>query len=84
MQEDALHVLVVVGVTMSMVVISVIMRMSMPVVCMAKGCEAYNVDEEAEDTDNQKFVQSLELMTLPQPLKGIEDDLYTDKSRLCY
>lgn len=50
---------------MSVAVITVIMRMSMPVVRMAKGCEAYDVDQETKDTNNKKLVQSLEFMSLP-------------------
>ena len=79
MQEDALHVLVVVGVAMAMIVVSVVV--AVPMVCMAKGCKTHNVDEEAQDTDNQKFIQSLQLVTFPQALESIEYDLQTDKSK---
>lgn len=83
MQKNALHVLVVVGVAMAMVVISMIVGMPMSMVCVSKGCEAYDVDEKAKDTDNQELVQPLQLMTFPQALKSIENDLYTDKPELC-
>lgn len=51
--------------TMAMVVVSMVMRVSMAVMCVAKGGEAHDVDEEAENTDNEEFVQSLQFMTLP-------------------
>ena len=51
-QEDALHVLVVVGVAVSVVVVSVIVRMAVTVVCVAERCETYDVHEEAEDADD--------------------------------
>jgi hypothetical protein len=82
-QEDALHVLVVVGVAVSVVVVSMIVRVAVTVVCVAESCKAYNVHEEAEDTNNQELVKSLEFVTLPQSLKGIEDDLHADKSWSC-
>jgi len=44
------------GVAVPMVVISVIMRMPVPMVCVAKGGKTYDIDEEAQNTDNQKFI----------------------------
>lgn len=80
MQEDALHVLVIVRVAVAVVVISVIVRMPVTMVCMTESCEAYNVYEEAQNTDNQKFIEPLEFVTFPKSFKGIKDDLYADKS----
>jgi hypothetical protein len=68
---------------MAMVVISMIVGMAVSVMCVSKGCEAYDVNEKAENTDNQELVQSLQFMTFPQALERIEDDLYTDKPKLC-
>lgn len=81
MQKDALHVLVVMGMSVAVVVISVLVRMSMAVVCVSEGCETHNVDEEAQNTDNQKFVQSLQLMAFPQAFESIEYYLHTDKPK---
>jgi hypothetical protein len=62
MEEDALHILVVVMmVAMRMVVISVAMPVIMPMamVCVSKSCEAYNIHQEAKHTDNQEFIEPL-------------------------
>lgn len=61
----------------SMIVISVIV--SVTVMGVTERSETYNVDQKAQNTDNQKFVQSLEFVALPQTFKCIEDDLYADK-----
>jgi len=53
-QEDTLHVLIVVRVTMTMVMVSVIV--SVTVMGVAESSETHDVDEEAQNTDNQKFV----------------------------
>jgi hypothetical protein len=46
MQEDTLHILVVMGVTVTMVMISVIVGMPVAMVGMSKCCEANDVHEE--------------------------------------
>jgi hypothetical protein len=78
-QEDALHVLVVVGMAVPVVVVAVIVRVSMSMMCVAKSSETHDVDEEAENTDDQEFVQSVQLVAFPQTLECVKDDLYTDK-----
>ena len=66
-------------VAVAVIMISVVVRMSMAVVCVPKGRKTHNVDKEAEYTDDQEFVQSLQLMTFPEAFESIEDDLNTDK-----
>jgi hypothetical protein len=39
-------------VAVSVVVVSVVVRVAVTVVGVAEGCEAYDVDEEAEDADD--------------------------------
>lgn len=48
--------------------------------CMAESGETHNVDEEAENTDDEEFVQSLQFMALPQAFGCIKDDFYADKA----
>lgn len=45
--------------SMGVVVISVLVRVSVTVVSMSKGSEADDIDQEAKNTDNEKFIQSL-------------------------
>jgi hypothetical protein len=62
-QKNTLHILVVMMVAMRVVMISVIMTMAM--VRMSEGCQAHNVDEEAQNTYYQQLVQAMQLMALP-------------------
>jgi hypothetical protein len=60
MQEYSLHILVVV-----MVVIVVSIAVTVPMVGVAKGCEADNIDQESKDADYQEFIETMYLMPLP-------------------
>jgi hypothetical protein len=59
-QEDPLHVFIVMGMTVSMAVIvafvSVIVRVPMAMMSMSKGCETDNIDEEAKNTDDEQLI----------------------------
>jgi hypothetical protein len=62
MEEDALHVLiVVVVVTVRMPVVSVVMVVRMPVAMMGmpKSGETDDVDQEAKDADDEKFIEPM-------------------------
>jgi len=63
----------------AVIVSFVSMVMSMAVVSVSKCCETHNVDEEAQDTDNQKLIETPKLVTFPKALKSVEDDLNTDE-----
>jgi hypothetical protein len=49
------------------------------VVGVSKRCQANHIDKEAEHADDQQFVQAVELRPFPEPLEGIEYDLYAHK-----
>ena len=53
--------------------------MSVTMMSMPKRGQSNNVDEESKDTDNEELVQSVELVTFPEPLKSVEDNFYTDQ-----
>ena len=52
--------------------------MPMAVVGMPKSCQAHNIYQEAQHANNEKLIESVQLMALPEPFKGIEYDLDTD------
>jgi len=83
MEKDPLHVFIVVRMPVSMIMTFVPVVVSMSVVSMAESSETDNVDEEAEYTNNQKFIEAVDFVAFPQALKGIKDDFYTDKSGQC-
>lgn len=59
------------------------MRVPVAVMGVTKSGKSHDVDEEAKDADDEKLVKAMQLMTFPQPLEGIEDDLHTHKPRRC-
>lgn len=79
MQEDTLHILIVVRMTMAMIVSFMSMVVSMTVVSMSKCGETDNIDQEAKDTNDQKLIQSLEFMAFPKTLRSIGNNLDTDE-----
>lgn len=78
MQEDALHVLVVVRMAVSVIMsfMPMVVRVAVAVMRMSKCSQADDVHEKAEDADDEQFVQTLEFVALPQSLESIEDDLH--------
>ena len=63
--------------TMSVVMVSVIM--SVAVMGVTESRKTHDVDEKTQNTDDQEFVQSLQLVALPQALERVKDDLDADK-----
>jgi hypothetical protein len=63
--------------TMSVVMVSVIM--SVAVMGVTESRKTHDVDEKTQNTDDQEFVQSLQLVALPQTLERVKDDLDADK-----
>ena len=59
MEEDSLHVFVVVGVRVAMAMVVITVIVPMPVVGMSESCEADNIDEKTEDADDKEFVEAL-------------------------
>lgn len=62
---------------MSVVMVSVIM--SVAVMGVTESRKTHDVDEKTQNTDDQEFVQSLQLVALPQTLERVKDDLDADK-----
>jgi hypothetical protein len=60
---------------MSMVMTFMPMVVSMSMMRVTEGYKAYNVNNETKDTDNQKLIETLELVTFPEAFESIEDNL---------
>lgn len=52
---------------------------AMTVMCMSKGCEAYNVDYEPQDADDEQFIQPCQLITFIKSVNCIKDNLNTNE-----
>jgi hypothetical protein len=59
-KEDSLHVLIIVmmvAVASIPVIVTVVVRVSVPMVCMPKSREADDVDKESQNANNKKLVK---------------------------
>jgi hypothetical protein len=60
MQEDTLHILIVMRVAMSMIMPFMPVIMSMTMVRVSECSETHDVNEEAQCTDDKKLVQAMQ------------------------
>jgi hypothetical protein len=79
MEEYPLHIFVVVRVSVSMIMSFVPMVVAVAMMRMTEGYKPYDVNDKTKDTDDQKLIEPLQLVTFPEAFEAIEYDLYTDK-----
>ena len=58
--------------------------MTVPVVCMAKGCHAHNVNDQSEAADGKQLSNLVDVIAFCQTLNCLVDDLnaYEPKPRI--
>jgi hypothetical protein len=62
-----------------MIMISVIVGMPVAMVGMSKCCEANDVYEETQNTDDEKLIEPMQLVSLPKTLESIKYNLHADE-----